>query len=307
VVATGIHARTGWKYLERGYRHMWWDAGTMLANLLALAAASDLRPRLHTAFVDAALNEAVRADGVDEYALAVLGLGAETSAPARPNLPTTAVLPEGVGRFPLAAAAQAASSFATTEQVRAWRSERAGDEPKLDRDALVRAIRKRGSVREYQDAPLPRDGAAELLAWSEAPIPGDAPAVVRQVVTVAAVEGLEPGIYDGVLNLLAPRNERELRDGVGVAAMEQDHPRLAALNVFQLTNVEKVVEGLGDRGYRWAQLEAGVRAGRLQIGAAMRGWGAAASTFYDVEVSRLLETDEAPLLMVAVGPRARRG
>ena len=44
VVLTGVHSRTGWKYMERGYRHVWWDAGTMLANLLALAAADDLGP-----------------------------------------------------------------------------------------------------------------------------------------------------------------------------------------------------------------------------------------------------------------------
>jgi SagB-type dehydrogenase family enzyme len=44
VVLTGLHARTGWKYMERGYRHVWWDAGTMLANLLALAAADGRRP-----------------------------------------------------------------------------------------------------------------------------------------------------------------------------------------------------------------------------------------------------------------------
>ena len=75
VVLTGIHARTGWKYLERGYRHVWWDAGTMFANLLALAAADGLAPRLHTAFVDRELNEIVGADGTLEYALAVLGLG----------------------------------------------------------------------------------------------------------------------------------------------------------------------------------------------------------------------------------------
>jgi len=36
----------------------------------------------------------------------------------------------------------------------------------------------------------------------------------------------------------------------------------------------------------------------------MRGWGAAASTFYDEEVSKLLGTDEQPLLMVAVGRRS---
>ena len=85
--------------------------------------------------------------------------------------------------------------------------------------------------------------------------------------------------------------------------MEQEHPRDAAVNVFQLGDLDAIVERLGDRGYRWAQLEAGIRAGRLQIGAFMRGWGAAASTFFDDEVSRLLGTHEAPLLMVAIGPR----
>jgi SagB-type dehydrogenase family enzyme len=74
VVLTGIHARTGWKYLERGYRHVWWDAGTMLANLLALAAAGGLNPRLYTAFVDRKVNDAVGADGTREVALAVVGL-----------------------------------------------------------------------------------------------------------------------------------------------------------------------------------------------------------------------------------------
>jgi SagB-type dehydrogenase family enzyme len=75
VVLTGIHARTGWKYMERGYRHVWWDAGTMLANLLALAAAERLEPRLYTAFVDRELNDLLAVDGRSEYALAVLALG----------------------------------------------------------------------------------------------------------------------------------------------------------------------------------------------------------------------------------------
>ena len=126
---------------------------------------------------------------------------------------------------------------------------------------------------------------------------------MRQLVTVAAVDGLEPGIYDAELNLVAPRDERELREAAGFAAMEQEHPRDAAVNVFQVGDLDAIVERLGDRGYRWAQLEAGIRAGRLQIGAFMRGWGAAASTFYDDEVSRLLDTHESPLLMVAIGPR----
>jgi SagB-type dehydrogenase family enzyme len=76
VALTGLHARTGWKYMERGYRHVWWDAGTMLANLLALAAAEGLAPQLHVGFVDAQVNEALGVDGENEYALALVELGA---------------------------------------------------------------------------------------------------------------------------------------------------------------------------------------------------------------------------------------
>jgi len=206
--------------------------------------------------------------------------------------------------YPLAEAAHAAGALADLAAVREWRSEPAGREPRLDRAALAGAMRRRSSVRRYADTPLPLDELRELLAWSDAPIPADAPRVVRQLVTVAAVEGLTPGVYDAELNLLHERDEAELRKQAGFAAMEQDHPKAAAVNVFQMADVDDVVARLGDRGYRWAQLEAGIRAGRLQVGAFMRGWGAAASTFYDEEVSSLLETADAPMLMVAIGARA---
>jgi nitroreductase len=206
--------------------------------------------------------------------------------------------------FPLAEAAQAAGELGDLDAVRAWRAPEEASERVLGEDELLSAIRARRSVRSYGDTPLDRDALAELLAWSEAPIPADAPSVVRQLVTVAAVAGLEPGVYDAELNVLREWDENELRAAAGFAAMEQDHPRLGAVNVFQLAGLENVVARLGDRGYRWAQLEAGIRAGRLQVGAFMHGWGAAASTFYDGDVSRLLETPEAPLLMVTIGPRA---
>src|SRR5207248_6705459 len=36
-IVTRVPWRTGWRYRERGYRHIYWYAGTMLAQLLALA------------------------------------------------------------------------------------------------------------------------------------------------------------------------------------------------------------------------------------------------------------------------------
>jgi SagB-type dehydrogenase family enzyme len=303
VVLTGIHARTGWKYLERGYRHVWWDAGTMLANLLALAAADALRPRLHIAFVDDDLNAVLGVDGVHEYVLAVLALGSGDAVEGGRLGATAGTAPVPERRFPLAQAAHAASTLPHRDAVRAWRSEPDGDEPVLDRDELVRAIRRRRSIRDYGEEPLPRRELADLLAWSEAPVPADAPRVVRQAATVAAVEGLAPGTYDARLELVREHEERGLRERAGMAAMDQDHSRRAAVNVFQLCDLDALVARLGDRGYRWAQLEAGIRAGRLQVGAFRRGWGATASTFFDGEVSRLLDTHEAAMLMVALGPR----
>src|SRR6266542_3163532 len=38
LVFTGIPWRTTWKYGQRGYRHLFWDAGAIVANLLAVAA-----------------------------------------------------------------------------------------------------------------------------------------------------------------------------------------------------------------------------------------------------------------------------
>ena len=51
---TGIPWRTAWKYRDRGYRHLFWDSGAILANLLALAEAAALPARLLLGFVDRA-------------------------------------------------------------------------------------------------------------------------------------------------------------------------------------------------------------------------------------------------------------
>ena len=48
VVVTGVPWRTGWRYRERGYRHVYWDAGTMLSQLLAAADSAGIPVRLYT-------------------------------------------------------------------------------------------------------------------------------------------------------------------------------------------------------------------------------------------------------------------
>src|SRR5690348_5063563 len=53
LVVTGIPWRTGWRYAEHGWRHLYWGAGTLLSQLSAAAASAGLEPRLRTLFPDA--------------------------------------------------------------------------------------------------------------------------------------------------------------------------------------------------------------------------------------------------------------
>src|SRR5207244_8570673 len=106
IVVTGVPRRTGWRYAERGWRHVYWDAGTLLSQLYAAAASAGLQPRLRTLFPDASVRDLVGADGVHEYPLLLLSLGdgqpaVEPSGPA-----VTGDLPRV--QFPLCTEAQRA-------------------------------------------------------------------------------------------------------------------------------------------------------------------------------------------------------
>jgi hypothetical protein len=70
LILTGVPWRTGWRYSERGLRHIYWDAGTVLAQTLGLA--DGLEPRLYTRFPDEQVTRLVGADGTHEFPLVTL-------------------------------------------------------------------------------------------------------------------------------------------------------------------------------------------------------------------------------------------
>src|SRR5262249_62239466 len=52
LVYTSTFWRNAWKYRARTYRHCFWDAGTILANLLAVASATGRPVRVVQGFAD---------------------------------------------------------------------------------------------------------------------------------------------------------------------------------------------------------------------------------------------------------------
>jgi SagB-type dehydrogenase family enzyme len=310
---TGILWRTAWKYEARGYRHLYWDAGTMLANFLALAACAGEEARILTGFVDHDVNHLVGVDGEREAALALLAVGTAPASPPGNDVPPldleTAPLSRDQRDYPQARALHAASSLTTAEEVRRHRgrwSSRAAQPADLglSRADLERVLRRRGSVRDFRLESIPADELAAVLAYAAGDIPMDVPPHGEIYLVVNAVEGLAPGAY----RFEAPAGFELLREGsfrreAGYLALEQPLGARAAATIFFLADLEETLAAHGNRGYRAAQLEAGIRAGRVYLAACARGLGATASTFYDDDVTAFFApgTTKAPMLCAAVG------
>jgi nitroreductase len=181
------------------------------------------------------------------------------------------------------------------------RAEGAWEHPRLGIPDDV--FRRRGSIREFSPEPIPRDGLAAILAGAMGAIPLDVPPSNEFRLIANAVEGLEPGAY----RFEPPDRFELLRRGdfrrqAGYLVLEQPLGALAAATMFAMADLDDVLRKHGNRGYRTAQLEAGIRVGRIYLGAFASGLGATASTFYDDDVTAFLAPEGlSPMLCAAVG------
>ena len=57
------------------------------------------------------------------------------------------------------------------------------------------------------------------------------------------------------------------------------------MNLYYLAHLPSILERYGDRGYRLAQLEGALHAGKLHLGTHALGLGAVGSTAFDDEVA----------------------
>ena len=321
---TGIPWRTAWKYTERGYRHLFWDAGTMLANVLALAAASGLPARVVLGFDDGRVEALLGIDGRRELPLCLLALGEGPPVPPAEAPPAPLDLPvrplsrrelvfEGIG------AVHDAGRLRSLE-VAGWRARWAGppagpawlDAPP---DPLEEVIARRGSARRFAPGAVPAGVLRAVLRLATAGIPTDlAPEgsmPIRPFLVANDVEGIEPGAYafdGGELRLL---RRGEFRAHAGFLCLEQPLGAEAAATHFLLADLDGILAALGDRGYRVAQLAGGIVAGRMYLAAYAHRVGATALTFYDDEVTRFFGQPAeglACMLAVALGrsPRLER-
>jgi len=294
VVVCGVPWRTGWRYAERGYRHVYWDAGTMLSQLLATAAAAGAEPRLWSRFPDARVSALVGADGVHEFPLALVTLGAGAPATEPGGPAERGEVDRDPQELPLVTATQRAGDM---EGLGApWPAGPVAAPPSQATPPLDEVILHRGSARRMDPA---AGVARELLDW---PLAVALRGIhVPHFVVVHAVRDVAPGVYR-VPDLAHPVRDRVPREELVRVCLDQWLGGDAAYVAIGAAELER----LGARTYRDAQLAAGLVAGRLHLAAYALGAGASGMTFLDSAVPELLGAPLAGLLFTCVGVPAYR-
>jgi SagB-type dehydrogenase family enzyme len=337
IIGSDTFWRNAWKYRARAYRHSFWDAGTILANLLAAAHARTLPAHLTLGFADAPVNALLDVDTDREVSLFLVGLGTGAAPPpAAPpmqplHLEVAPLSPEELD-YPAIRIMHAASSLESPDDAAEWR----GATPEaplppatgeifslcpdtaasLPSAALEDVIRRRGSTRRFSHQPLSLAQLSNVLVPATQPIPADCLATPGRrlndlYLIVNAVDGLPPGAYvfhpqSQVLELLCAG---DFRRQAGELALGQELAADASVAVFCLCDLLALLERFGNRSYRVAQLEGGILGGRMYLAAYAQGFGATGLTFFDDDVTAFFSphaADKSVMFLIALGYVARR-
>jgi SagB-type dehydrogenase family enzyme len=188
-------------------------------------------------------------------------------------------------------------------------------EDELPNDSIEAVIERRGSTRRFARKPISFADLSTMLDRATRGIPIDV--VDRNVqlnelyLIVNRVEGLEPGAYfyrrgERALELL---KSGDFSEKASYLVLEQELGGDASATIFFMVDLESVLASLGNRGYRAAQLEAGIIGGKIYLAAYSIRRGATGLTFFDDDVTEFFSPHAAGkscTLVVSVGVPGKR-
>jgi SagB-type dehydrogenase family enzyme len=344
IVSASTFWRNAWKYQARAYRHCYWDNGTILANLVAAAAARKISAKVVLGFVDTTVNRLLGLDSQREAPLSLVALGRSSarriglSPPIAPLVLETKPLSKSEVDYPAMRAMHDASSLESEEDVVAWRegaekAEGGGmkeegtsestlfplqplSDDELPRDTIEEVVMRRGSTREFAREAIGFAQLSTMLDPATCGINADflnlaGVSLNELYLIVHAVDGLPAGAYvyrrdQRALELL---KAGDFRRDAGYLGLGQEIPADASVNVYFLADLNRALERFGNRGYRAAQLEAAIMGGKIYLGAYAQRLGASGLTFFDDDVTEFFSPHAAGksvMFLIAVGKSAKR-
>jgi SagB-type dehydrogenase family enzyme len=331
IALTSIAWRNAWKYEARSYRHWFWDSGVIAANLLATSNSAGLPARLELGFADSTVDKllALRSRKEATVALAVIGeeehsRSASTTQPVQDlDLGISPLSREEVD-YPVIWETNEASQLEAKEEVEYWRTSRPDTRetlpgatvfplPKKSLDSiptLDKVILQRGSTRRFAHQPISFNSLSTIIETSSTHIPldflGDNQSLIDFYFIANDVQGLASGsyFYNRVTGSVEQLKLVKSRSMSGYLSLGQQLFSDASVVFFLMTGLNQVLHSLGNRGYRAAQFEAGVRAGKIYLASYALGIGASGSTFFDDAVTEFFSPhagDKSCMITVGVG------
>ena len=329
---TSLAWRNAWKYEARSYRHWFWDSGVIVANLLATSNSAGLSTRVALGFVDSEVDRLLGLEAKKEATVALAVVGASPAERAESGHKTIPSLALEVNRlsteeveYPIIWETNEASQFKTKSETESWRKSlgpskrtvpltapafplRESEEalsPRLDEVILLR-----GSTRKFAREPISFDRLSTIIRASASKIPldflPDNETLIDFYFIGNDVQGLPPGSYFYNMNTESIEQLKVLRNRSmsGYLCLGQQLFSDASVVFFLMADLDSALKSLGNRGYRSAQFEAGVRAGKIYLSSYAVGIGASGSTFFDDAVTQFFSPHanaKSPMIAVGVG------
>jgi len=338
IVYTDVFWRNACKYQSREYRHAYWDSGTILANTLAITAAHGIPAKVVAGFVDSSVNRLLDLENRREVALVLLPVGYadESRIGPAPDLEPlsldTQPNSEYEVEFPAIWEMHGVSSLTDEAEVVSWRGEAPAmtmphpsgplvalnpyADGEMPQDSTESVILRRGSARRFSHESITLQELSTVLEQATQGVPADflahpGAALNDIYLIVNTVENLPPGAYvfHRDLKALELLKEGDYRQQAGRLGLDQPLPADASVDLFFMTDLNPILERFGNRGYRLAQLDASITAGKIYLAAYAQRLGASGLTFYDDEVTGFFSPHaegKSVMFLVAVGKRARR-
>lgn len=191
-------------------------------------------------------------------------------------------------------------------------------EPKRDGGASVeKTMNLRRSVRKYRDTPLSLAELSQML-WAAQGITnerglrtapsGGALYPLELYVVAGKVEGLSPGVYRYIPkdHSLTMTREGDLRAALTAATMKQNYVGDAPASLVFCAVYERITKKYGERGVRYAHMEAGHAAQNVYLQGVSIGLDTVVvGAFDDKAVKSLIpeNPDEDPLYIMPLGKK----
>jgi len=187
----------------------------------------------------------------------------------------------------------------------------------INEPSLAETILLRGSARKFSRQPISFTQLSNILHYSTRGVPLDfldsksdnvnnKNSTIDIYLIVNDVEGLQAGAYffDHYNESIEQLKNKVPREISVYLCLGQALFGDANVVFFLMTDLNKILDTLGNRGYRASQFEAGVIAGKIYLTAYAQKIGASGSTFFDDAVSEFFSphaADKSTMIAVGIG------